>query len=650
MTKLAPIGWTAISILCAIAFAFVTGLFNPDEKVNGLWLVTAAGCFYVLAYRFYGRFLGCQVMNLDDQRGTPAYRLEDGTNFYPANKYVLFGHHFAAIAGAGPLLGPVLAAQFGFLPGFLWIVIGAVVAGAVQDFVILVGSLRRNGRSLPEIARAEIGWVTGTATAVAVLFIVIVALAGLGLAVVNALFHNPWGTFTIAMTIPIAFLMGLHHHKFRPGRVGEMSVMGIILLFIAVAVGRVVAQSDIGEWFSFERTTLVWLLAGYGFLASVLPVWMLLVPRDYLSTFMKLGVVALLAIGIILLAPEIHMPRITGFIHGGGPIIPGPIFPFLFITIACGAISGFHSLVSSGTTPKMIARESQAMVGYGAMLLESFVGVIALISAGLLIPGDYLAINTRLSADALAALGYPISNIHELSQLVEVDVAGRPGGAVSLAVGMAWIFSALPGMAGLMAYWYQFALLFEALFILTTIDAGTRVARYLVQELGGHLYQPLRRINWWPGVLACSGIVVGAWGYLIATGTISTVWPMFGAANQLLGTLALCIGTTLLIKMGKAQYMWVTAIPMVFVGAITLTGCHELWWLFLDRAGAATDSVQSMTMYLNAGLVGLIAILALIVLTESAVKWYGYVILKHPYTSTEVVEGEGIRIPAGPCC
>ncbi len=646
MIKLAPIGWTAISILCAISFAVVTGVLNPDEKVNGLWLVTAAGCFYVLAYRFYGRFLGHQVMNLDDQRGTPAYRLEDGTNYYPANKYVLFGHHFAAIAGAGPLLGPVLAAQYGFLPGFLWIVIGAVVAGAVQDFVILVGSLRRNGQSLPEIARAEIGWVTGMATAIAVFFIIIVALAGLGLAVVNALFLNPWGTFTIGMTIPIALLMGLYHHKIRPGRVGEMSIIGIVLLFIAVAVGRVVAQSELGEWFSLERATLVWLLAGYGFLASVLPVWMLLVPRDYLSTFMKLGVVALLAVGIIILAPDMQMPRITQFIHGGGPIIPGPIFPFLFITIACGAISGFHSLIASGTTPKMIARESQAMIGYGAMLLESFVGVIALISAGLLIPGDYLAINTHLSADALAALGYPISKIHELSQLVEVDVSGRPGGAVSLAVGMAWIFSALPGMAGLMAYWYQFALLFEALFILTTIDAGTRVARYLVQELGGYLYQPLRQINWWPGVFLGSAIVVGAWGYLIATGNIATIWPMFGAANQLLGTLALCIGTTLLIKMGKARYIWVTAIPMVFVGVITLTGCYQLWWIFLDRAATATETVQYMTMYLNAGLVGLIAILALIVLAESSIKWYGYLILKRPYTSTEIIDREDIRIPA----
>ena len=642
--------WILVSLLCAVSFGFVTGLVNPEEKVNGLWLVTAAGCFYVLAYRFYGGFLSRRVMQLDDERRTPAFRLEDGTNYYPANKYVLFGHHFAAIAGAGPLLGPVLAAQFGFLPGFLWIVIGAVVAGAVQDFVILVGSLRRNGRSLPEIARAEIGWITGTATAVAVLFIVIVALAGLGLAVVNALVDNPWGTFTIAMTIPIALLMGWYHHHIRPGRVGEMSLMGIVLLVLTVTLGKLVTQSDLATWFTHDRTTLVWLLAGYGFLASVLPMWMLLVPRDYLSTFMKLGVIGLLAIGVIILAPDLHMPAVTGFIAGGGPIIPGPLFPFLFITIACGAISGFHSLVSSGTTPKMIARESQAMVGYGAMLLESFVGVVALISASLLIPGDYFAINTRLSADALAAMGFPVQNIYTLSQLVEVDVSGRPGGAVSLAVGMAWIFSALPGMAGLMAYWYQFALLFEALFILTTIDAGTRVARYLVQEMGGHVYAPLRRINWWPGVVFSSALVVGAWGWLIATGTISTVWPMFGAANQLLGTLALCIGTTLFIKMDKARYLWVTAVPMVFVGIITLTGCHDLWWIFLDRARTAADPVARVTMALNAALVGLVAVLALVVLTESAMKWYRYLVLKQPYTTTEILDGEGIRVPEGKCC
>ena len=649
MSTLTRLGWVGVAILCAVAFGHVTGALNPDEKVNGLWLVVAASCFYVLAYRFYGRFLAKTVMNLDNRRRTPAYRLEDGTNFYPANKYILFGHHFAAIAGAGPLLGPVLAAQFGFLPGFLWIVIGAVLAGAVQDFVILVASMRRNGRSLPEIAHAEIGPVTGTATAIAVLFIVVAALAGLGLAVVNALYQNAWGTYTILMTIPIAFLMGVYLQKWRPGQVGEMSLLGIGLLLIAIVTGRMVAQSEWAEWFMLDRTTLVWGLAGYGFVASVFPVWMLLVPRDYLSTFMKLGVVALLGLGVIVLAPTIEMPRMTEFIHGNGPIIPGSLFPFLFITIACGAISGFHSLVSSGTTPKLISQESQAIVGYGAMLLESFVGVIALVAACLLLPGDYLAINTMLSTETLASMGFPVSQIEELSRMVEVDVSGRPGGAVSLAVGMASIFSSLPGMAGLMAYWYQFALLFEALFILTTIDAGTRVARYLVQELGGRAYEPLRQINWWPGVLGSSALIVSAWGYLIGTGTISTIWPMFGAANQLLGMLALCIATTVFIKMNKAQYLWVTVIPMVFVGVITLTGCYELFGLFVHRALVGTGS-QVMAMWINAVLIALIAVLAVVVLIDSVIKWYGYLIQKRPYTSTEVIEGEGIQIPAGPCC
>src|SRR5881296_1998706 len=614
MTGVVSILWAGLAVLCAVGFGVVAGIVNPDEKVNGLWLVVAAACFYVLAYRFYGRFLAQQVVELDDRRITPAHRLNDGANFHPTNRWVLFGHHFAAIAGAGPLLGPVLAAQFGFLPGFLWLVVGAVLAGAVQDFIILVASIRRNGRSLPEIARDEIGLVTGSAVAVAVLFIVVVALAGLGLAVVNALYRNAWGTFTIAMTIPIAFLMGFYLQKFRPGRVGEVSALGVSLLIVPVVAGRAVAQSDLAAWFYFERQTLVWLLAGYGFVASVLPAWMLLVPRDYLSTFMKVGVVALLAVGVIVLAPPIEMPALTQFIHGGGPIIPGTMFPFVFITIACGAISGFHSLVASGTTPKMIARESQAIVGYGAMLMESFVGVMALIAATVLIPGDYLAINTLLSADTLAAMGFPVARIEELSRLVEVEVAGRPGGAVSLAVGMASIFAGLPGMAGLMAYWYQFALLFEALFILTTIDAGTRVARYLVQEMGGRLYLPLLQISWWPGVIASSAAVVGAWGYLIATGSISTIWPMFGAANQLLGTLALCIGTTVLIKMRKSHYLWITTLPMLFVGAVTLTGAYELFFLFVAEAGTATGSDQALPLVLDAILVAVVAVLAIIVL------------------------------------
>jgi carbon starvation protein len=632
--------WIVLSLLGALAMAQVAGFVHPEEKVNGLWLVVAAACMYVLAYRFYGRWIAGQILGLNNQHVTPAVRLNDGVNFHPTNKVVLFGHHFAAIAGAGPLLGPVLAAQFGFLPGFLWLVIGAVLAGAVQDFIILVASMRRNGRSLPEIAHDELGSITGTATAIAVLFIVVVALAGLGFAVVNALYHNAWGTFTIAMTIPIGFIMGLYLQKFRPGAVAEVSVLGVVLLIAAVLFGRVVAQSSYGWLFEFDQAALIWLLAGYGFLASVLPGWMLLVPRGYLSTFMKLGVVFLLGFGVILMAPTIEMPRVTIFAGGGGPIIPGTIFPFLFITIACGAISGFHSLVSSGTTPKMIEQESQAVVGYAAMLLESFVGVMALIAAAVLIPGDYLAINTTLGSDALAAMGFAPARIAELSQLVEVDVAGRPGGAVSLAVGMASIFSGLPGMSGLMAYWYQFALVFEALFILTTIDTGTRVARYLIQEMAGRAYAPFRRMNWLPGVLLSSGLVVGAWAYLIGTGSISTIWPMFGAANQLLGMLALCIGTTVLIKMWKSSYLWVTALPMLFVGMITLTGSYEMFWMFLKKAGTLAAG-QAVALYLDAVLVALVAVLGMIVLSDSIRQWYGYVVLKKPFTSSEVVVRAG---------
>ena len=650
MKVLASLGWIILAGFGAVAFGIVTGIVRPEEKVNGLWLVVAAACVYVLAYRFYGRFLARKVLQLDDRRVTPAHRLQDGADFCPTNRWVLFGHHFAAIAGAGPLLGPVLAAQFGFLPGFLWLVVGAVLAGAVQDFVILVASMRRNGRSLPQIAQDEIGTITGTATAVAVLFIVVVALAGLGLAVVNALSHNPWGTFTLALTIPIAFLMGWYLQRWRPGHVGEMSLMGAGLLVFALVAGRAVGGSAIAPWFDFEQDTLVWCLAGYGFLASVLPVWMLLVPRDYLSSFMKISVVVLLAVGVIVLAPPMELPRMTRFITGGGPIIPGPLFPFVFITIACGAISGFHSLVASGTTPKMIARESHAVIGYGAMLMESFVGVVALIAASMLSPGDYFAINTKLSAEALSALGYPISQIHELSQLVEQEIMGRPGGAVSLAVGMASIFSGLPGMAGLMAYWYQFALLFEALFILTTIDAGTRVARYLTQEMGGRLYSPLGRLNWTPGVIGASLAVVGSWGYLLATGTVSTIWPMFGAANQLLGMLALCVGTTVLIKMGRAQYLWVTALPMIFVGVITLSGSYELFVLFAKKAGTLAGAA-AIPFYLDAALVGLVAVLAVVVLADSMAKWYGFLIQKKPFTTSEVVvDDSGLKIPAGPCC
>jgi carbon starvation protein len=666
MSALKLVLWGLFALLGAGALAIVAGLVSPQEKVNALWLVVAAACFYVLAYRFYGRWLASRVIELNNRRVTPAVRLNDGVNFHPTNSIVLFGHHFAAIAGAGPLLGPVLAAQFGFLPGFLWLVVGAVLAGAVQDFIILVASMRRNGRSLPEIARDELGLVTGTATALAVLFIVVVALAGLGFAVVNALYYNAWGTFTIAMTIPIGFVMGFYLQRFRPGEVVEVSILGVVLLIGAVLCGRVVAQSSFASWFEYERSTLVWLLAGYGFLASVLPGWMLLVPRGYLSTFMKLGVVFLLGFGVILLAPTVQMPRTTTFAAGGGPIIPGTLFPFLFITIACGAVSGFHALVSSGTTPKMIEQESQALVGYAAMLLESFVGVMALIAAAVLVPGDYFSINTTLSADVLTAMGFPPLRITELSRLVEVDVAGRPGGAVSLAVGMASIFSSLPGMAGLMAYWYQFALLFEALFILTTIDTGTRVARYLIQELAGRLSPSFRQLNWLPGVLMSSGVVVGAWACLIATGSISTIWPMFGAANQLLGTLALCIATTVLIKMRKSRYLLITALPMLFVGLITLSGSYEMFAMFVSTARTLATG-KAFALYIDAALVAVVAVLALVVLSDSARQWYGYLVQKRPFTSTEIVimagggsagnlhptvrpDDEGFRLPNGTGC
>ncbi|HTP42046.1 MAG TPA: carbon starvation CstA family protein [Nitrospiria bacterium] len=656
MRILRALFWAGVALLCAVAFAIVTGVVRPEERINALWLVVAAACFHTLAYRFYGRFLARRVMELNDQRVPPAYRLTDGKNYHPTHRWVLFGHHFAAIAGAGPLLGPVLAAQFGFLPGFLWLVIGAVLAGAVQDFIILVASMRRNGRSLPQIAWDEMGPVTGFCTMAAVLFIVIVAIAGLGVAVVNALYHNPWGVFTLTMTVPIALFMGYYLHYWRPGRVGEVSAIGVSLLLLAVVAGRWAAQTPLAGWFGLERDTIVWALAGYGFFASALPIWMLLLPRDYLSTFMKLSVVLLLGIGVILMAPAVQMPAVTSFIHGGGPIIPGTLFPFVFITIACGAISGFHSLVSSGTTPKMIQRESHAMIGYGAMLLESFVGVMALIAATLFMPGDYFAINTHLSTGTIAAMGFPAGRLRELSSLVGVELAGRPGGAVSLAAGMASIFSSLPGLNGLMTYWYQFALLFEALFILTTIDAGTRVARYLLQEAAGLAHPRFNDLNWLPGILLTSGLVVFAWGYLISTGSISTIWPMFGAANQLLGTLALCVGTTVLIKMGKARYAWVTVAPMLFVGAITLTGCYELGMLFLAKGRAVSTSGEAFSLYLNAGLVAAVAGLAAVILTDAFRQWYGYLVRKQPYASSEVVVMAGgskdhfVPDAGGSCC
>ncbi|MBI4699476.1 MAG: carbon starvation protein A [Nitrospirae bacterium] len=617
--------WIAISLVAAISISIVAGAVNPSEKINALWLIVAAGCFYAISYRFYASFLAAKVLVIDETRITPAKRLADSIDYHPTNRWVLFGHHFAAIAGAGPLIGPMLAAQFGYLTGFLWILIGSALGGAVHDMVILFASVRREGRSLAQIAKEEIGPVGGIATAFAILFIIIVALAGLGLAVVNALANSPWGTFTIFLTIPIALFMGLYLYRIRPGKVREVSIIGVILLLTAVFTGHYIPNSFLEPYFNLSKNSLVFSIALYGFIASVLPVWMLLCPRDYLSTYMKIGTILLLALGVVLIAPTIQMPAVTRFAGGGGPIIPGKLFPFMFITIACGAISGFHSLISSGTTPKMIMSEKDIpVIGYGAMLVEGFVSVMALIAATILIPGDYFAINTKLSFDALASLGFPVSKITELSQTVGTDVAGRPGGAVSLAVGMASILSGIPGMKGLMPYWYNFALMFEALFILTTVDTGTRVARFLLQELGGYAYKPLSKTGWLPGNIITSLMVVCAWSYLIHSGNISTIWPMFGVTNQLLSAIALSVGTTFIIRSGKAKYAWTTFIPMVFMFTTTLTASYQLTVMFLDKASKAVSSSEAFNLRLDAALMTVMAALAVVVLTDILYKWYGF--------------------------
>jgi carbon starvation protein len=566
-----------------------------------------------LAYRYYSAFIAARIMALDDSRVTPAHVRNDGHNYHPTNRFVLFGHHFAAITGAGPLIGPVLAAQFGYAPGLIWLVAGVCLAGAVHDFIILWASTRRGGRSLAEITRQEIGPVAGATAAIAILFIIIIALAGLGLVVVNALHESAWGTFTIATTIPLALFMGLYMYRFRKGRIAEATVIGVIGLIVAVFLGKPIAASAFGQWFHLSREQLIVVLGLYGFTASVLPVWMLLCPRDYLSSFMKIGTIAFIVIAVMAVNPVLHMPALTPFAAGGGPIIPGPLFPFAFITIACGAISGFHSLISSGTTPKMIDRESDIRpIGYGAMLIEGLVGIISIIAATAMFPGDYFAINTP--PEVFASLGIPIVNLHELEAQVGETVAGRPGGAVSLAVGIAQIFTALPGMRGLMDYWYHFVIMFEALFILTTIDTGTRVARFLVQEFLGQFYTPLARQEWIPGSVVSTLLVVVAWGYFIWTGSINTIWPMFGIANQLLAAVALAVGTTIIINSGKARYAWVTAMPLSFVAVTTLTaGVLSVRDIFWPMAIGA-DRTLSLQGYLNTVLTLVMMVLVVLIL------------------------------------
>jgi carbon starvation protein len=546
--------------------------------MHALPLMIAVLCVLAIAYRYYGAFLAAKVCVLDDTRETPAHRLNDGHNYHPTNRLVLFGHHFAAISGAGPLIGPVLAAQFGYLPGLLWLLIGVVLAGAVQDFVILVASMRSDGKSIAEIVKRELGPVAGVAAGIAILIVLVMALAGLGIVVVNALSESPWGTFTISMTIPIALLMGLYAYKFRVGKIVEATTAGVLLLFLAVIAGRYVSHSSLAPYFTFSKDSLTLLIALYGFIASVLPVWLLLCPRDYLSSYMKIGTIALLVVAVLFVNPELKIPAFTEYIHGGGPIVPGKVFPFVFITIMCGAVSGFHSLVASGTTPKMISKESHARsIGYGCMLIEGLVGIVALIAVSSLAPGDYFAINVSPEKfESLKLMGYHLEELPVLEAQVEEKVQGRTGGAVSLALGMAKILSSIPWFSHLLSYWYHFAIMFEALFILTTIDTGTRIARFVLQEFLGKAFPRFEKTNWLPGTLITSFLTVLAWGYFIYTGSINTIWPMFGIANQLLAVIALCVGSAIILSSEQKKYVWVTLLPMFFVLTTTSSGAYEL--------------------------------------------------------------------------
>ena len=580
--------------------------------MNSLTLIFASACLFAIAYRFYGLFLANRVMNLRQERDTPAIRYGDGHDYLPTNKYVLFGHHFAAIAAAGPLLGPVLAAQFGFLPGALWILIGAVLAGGVHDMVVLFASVRHRGKSISVIAETEIGRVAGKVASIAVLFILILTLAGLCIAVVNAMFNSPWGTFTVFATMPIAMIMGIYMQKIRPGDIRGGSIIGVVLLALSIYAGPfVAADPQLASMFTFSKKQLALILPAYGFAASTLPVWFLLVPRDYLSTYLKIGTISALALGIVFVHPDLHMPAITPYFFGGGPIIPGAAFPFLFITIACGALSGFHAIIGTGTTPKMIANERDILfVGYGAMLVEGFVAIMALIAACVLLPTDYFAINAAPAA--YAKLGLTPVNLPELSREVGEQVQGRPGGAVSLAVGMAYIFSSVPFMKSMMAYWYHFAIMFEAVFILTAVDAGTRVGRYLLQEMLGKLHAPFADNSWTPGIILTSALFTSAWGYLVYTGDISTIWPLFGMSNQLLATCALIVGTTMLIRLGKARYAWTTAVPGLFMMPICM------WAGYLN----ITQNFLPKGLYLLAGLSVILILLMTIVFVEAFRRWY----------------------------
>jgi carbon starvation protein CstA len=583
------LGWAALSLVGAVSLAYVA--LKRGESINAVWIVVAAVCVYLIAYRFYSRFIADKVVSLDDRRQTPAYKFNDGLDYVPTNRYVLFGHHFAAIAGAGPLVGPVLAAQMGYLPGMLWILAGVVFAGAVQDFMVLFMSMRRDGRSLGDLIKSEMGEIPGLIALLGTFMIMVIILAVLALIVVKALTGSPWGSFTVMATIPIALFMGIYSRYVRVGRIGEISLIGFVLLMLAIIGGQYVHDSAVwGPMFTFTGTELTWMLIGYGFVASVIPVWLLLAPRDYLSTFLKIGTIVALAIGIVLVAPKLQMPALTRFIDGTGPAWSGNLFPFLFITIACGAVSGFHALISSGTTPKMIENEQHArFIGYGGMLMESFVAIMALVAASTIDPGIYFAMNSpaaaigttaQSAAAAVSQWGFVITP-DMLTQVAkdvgEHSIISRAGGAPTLAVGMAHILSNVVGGKTMMAFWYHFAILFEALFILTAVDAGTRAGRFMLQDLLGAFAPSLKRTESLPANLLATGLCVAAWGYFLYQGVvdplggINTLWPLFGIANQMLAGIALMLATAVLFKMKRGKYAWVTVLPTIWLLICTLT-------------------------------------------------------------------------------
>jgi carbon starvation protein len=652
--------WVVVALLGAGALAKIA--LQRGESLNAIWFVIAAVCSYLVAYRLYSALVAARVLMLDDTRATPAERRDDGRDFVPTNKWVLFGHHFAAIAGPGPLVGPTLAAQFGYLPGTLWLIAGAVLAGCVQDFVILFCSIRREGKSLGEMAREEVSKRGGFIAQIAILAILVILLAVVALVVVNALKSSPWATFTLAMTIPIAMLLGVYLRFLRPGRVLEASLIGVALVLFAVVAGQWVADSP--SWahaFTLGGIALTVAIILYAFAASALPVWLLLAPRDYLSAFIKAGAIFSLAAGILLVRPNVLMPPLTRFIDGSGPVFAGKIFPFCFITIACGAISGFHSLISSGTTPKMILREAHArFIGYGAMLLESFVGVMAMVAACAMQPGVYFAINSpaaivgaapNAAAATISNWGFPLvgQTMTDLAHKVgEITLLNRAGGAPSLAVGMAQIFSSTIGGDRLLSIWYHFAIMFEALFILTVLDAGTRVGRFMVQELGGRVWRPFARTGWMPGILLSSAIIVGLWGYFLYQGVIdplggiNSLWPLFGISNQLLAAVALVVATTVLIKMGRTRWMWVTVVPMAWLVTVTMTASYQKIFDanprigFLSYANVLSAQVTAgkipaakladtqrliFNQRLDAAVTGVLALMILVLIVEALVQW-----------------------------